>query len=580
MHKIRFNNSHIFFNRLIICLFFISAAFYTTALFADDKNELFSKIINLLPSGAKLDEEGNKSPSIEQANLENNLQIEIVALYTLDSQPREGFYLAVFSKEKGSYKKKWEFHFKDGFPDNLIIDDINNNGKKQILVHDYLGAAVGGGGVYIFDWDGNTYSIVDKDLTDKICSGVNVRSTGKYSNKTLVLNYDETGVTETYKWDGKHYVIAKNNENSINDDCHDFIGMIAGYGVEMHLCFDGKDITGKYNYIKHRNDFLEVDGELEDGEITMVEHDDKGNTTGSFVGRINDDKNKFDGEWMSGDKKKALPFNFTMKNIVNETQGYDISKILPPGAGVIKVYFHQDPVNFYINQYKPDAQKVCVFSADVDNDGINELIVAYKVPLKDKGTVETLISVFKKEGNGWKEIYNFGNDFARADFLSFMDVKDLFADGNKEIVMGVITSASIGGDVMVLKWNGKTFDNLITLNDPVWGICLADLNKNGKYEIICRKRFLPSIVIYDYQNGKYSDATSNFPGYFDSIIKRIGESKYINGKDNEDELFEANYFKGDFKEARMIGEKLIKEYKSNDADSAAWWIEEMLKKIK
>lgn len=101
-----------------------------------------------------------------------------------------------------------------------------------------------------------------------------------------------------------------------------------------------------------------------------------------------------------------------------------------------------------------------------------------------------------------------------AEFDPMSGVWDINGDGQKEIVAFRWIGASVGGTFDIFAWQGNSLKQI----NPQWNVDInrvqvVDLDKDGRREIILGHRFdLPSI--YEWQDGAYQDANSQFSWYF------------------------------------------------------------------
>lgn len=81
------------------------------------------------------------------------------------------------------------------------------------------------------------------------------------------------------------------------------------YAIEVELLRFDSDLYGSYSY-EGKKGSLSLRGSLEDtGEIIFTEYNSKGETTGSFEGKMKEDQ--ITGTWYNKNKTKSMPFSLT-----------------------------------------------------------------------------------------------------------------------------------------------------------------------------------------------------------------------------------------------------------------------------
>ncbi len=191
-----------------------------------------------------------------------------------------------------------------------------------------------------------------------------------------------------------------------------------------------------------------------------------------------------------------------------------------------------------------------IYSFDFDNDGINEYIVFYNVPIQKKVEIfgETItsngaIAVFKLTNDEWKKVYEDEGTVGKEGYGVYSEMGnnsvafvDIDQDGNKEIEIS--TSQDGSGhyvDSYILKWNGEK-------------IAKADF-KETKTKKELKEEFLmpgeelgPGDLSYDSICGSESEYDCTYrqdaPGAVGKIVKNY---KYKNGLFVVDSYQRVNY---------------------------------------
>ncbi len=86
---------------------------------------------------------------------------------------------------------------------------------------------------------------------------------------------------------------------------HNFTGTVDKYPVEMTINDESSDITGTYRY-KSKSASLNLKGTKDGDKLTMNEYDEKGNKSGSFVGKwVN---GTYEGQWTNATETRLMNF--------------------------------------------------------------------------------------------------------------------------------------------------------------------------------------------------------------------------------------------------------------------------------
>lgn len=121
-----------------------------------------------------------------------------------------------------------------------------------------------------------------------------------------------------------------------------------GIGIQMELVMDSSGVTGSYMYDKIGSP-LSLSGSIdkETSIITIVEQDEKGNRTGTFVGKLESEGTNYaktiEGKWMKAGGGDKIPFklNKIAYYITSETKAggkYEMSYMYPDFISGLKPY--------------------------------------------------------------------------------------------------------------------------------------------------------------------------------------------------------------------------------------------------
>ncbi|OZM58714.1 hypothetical protein CIB95_03860 [Lottiidibacillus patelloidae] len=97
---------------------------------------------------------------------------------------------------------------------------------------------------------------------------------------------------------------------------------------------------------------------------------------------------------------------------------------------------------------------------DLNNDGIDEVIVNYKLKTKEQPSQFGAI-VLKKENDEWENIWE---TKSQGVVLDYSGLADITRDGTKEYVFGVTIGASAGSHLYIYKWVNNSLKKVADVN--------------------------------------------------------------------------------------------------------------------
>ncbi|MDZ5473961.1 DL-endopeptidase inhibitor IseA family protein [Bacillus sp. 31A1R] len=152
-----------------------------------------------------------------------------------------------------------------------------------------------------------------------------------------------------------------------------------------------------------------------------------------------------------------------------------------------------------------------VIQADLDNDGLNELITFYKSALNaDKlGAV-----VLQKEGAGWKEIQHIkGIGYE----ISWASASDITGDGVVELLLGWKVGVSAGNILDIYSWDDNELKKLSQVNYHELDLIESEEESAGSFRLAVWKRELAEVYLVDilrWNKGEFLSDTELYPSYF------------------------------------------------------------------
>lgn len=195
----------------------------------------------------------------------------------------------------------------------------------------------------------------------------------------------------------------------------------------------------------------------------------------------------------------ALSGSIKIKRIDNSSINLDVYSYLPENAHIGRI----DPeLRKSGSRTKILGTKDALVFSDLDNDGIDEVVVFYSVPDYDGNS--TMVILKPKKGGYEKLIEHTRIDAGYINPLS--GVWDINNDGKLEIVVVRWVGASFGGFLDIFQWDGSKFIELNGVwneKDDIATIEFEDLDDDDVVEITIRHRFsYPDI--YKWENEGYS----------------------------------------------------------------------------
>ncbi len=218
----------------------------------------------------------------------------------------------------------------------------------------------------------------------------------------------------------------------------------------------------------------------------------------------------------------------------------------------------------------------CVITADLDNDGEEELAIFYSIPTK--GDLSTsYLEIHKKIKGKWKLQYRNAYGNVVLDF----GVVELFNNKKKQVIVDSGVGASIGYRLFVTQYNGKQYASLLSEKEESLnsGIFVSDIDGNNQKEILASHRFSPLAMVYK-RNDKtgfievLTDTNSvTLRNYYKLVIAKIKTPFESGGNFNDGyawALFESYDKLGDSANAITIGKQLM-VCKGGDENKYAWY---------
>ena len=362
---------------------------------------------------------------------------------------------------------------KDG-QDNLIVSLFNNNGTPEKVKY--------------FLSQSDTMFCIDSTTYNGACVTI--------KNNCILSNY--FGQIRWYNYfDNRSILIGKENSwdssfigiDLIDLDNNDYIDIF--YRDNNGNFFVA--LVDEYTFVR-KNLFNYFDFIKQNADIGLLKsHNQLATCFGNFYG---DNKNYL----------AIVSTNDPYLNIIEITsEGASLKKTLPLAG-----HYHNELTHKNHNL----SHNIFVCSADIDFDGIDELIYMYYGEINDTGDVLGAnelwtLHIYKNENNNWIEIASENILGVRVgnSYVNGLNVGDIDNDGADEILISVYPN------LYVFKWDDE-HKKII----PFWYYpecnsnvaVVGDFNRNGKNEI-CFNNF-SEIIFFEFENYK-PQSVFNFKGY-------------------------------------------------------------------
>lgn len=231
--------------------------------------------------------------------------------------------------------------------------------------------------------------------------------------------------------------------------------------------------------------------------------------------------------------------NVSHKGLVLNVDNDNENEVISIGAdyAVMVLYdFENEKINQEIIWETPYKRIRDVEFGNIDDDSFNEIVAVTHI--------DGVISILDYKNNKWN-ILEIENKFGNETFIHEVEIGDVDNDGINEFVT-TPTSPNIQtgkqpGKISVFKWNGNSYKEIIVdtyENSSVKEVVIGDIDNDGKNEIIASKRGLKKnnelIVFLKIIKYDYNENTKSFDKEIIMEIKDLrSRSMFLSDIDND-----------------------------------------------